>query len=355
MTRSIYLSADGQLSVTEKPEDYVPQKSQALISVKYSGANHCDLTFFHFGLNSFTTGFEFAGIVESTGPESDLKVGDSVLGISPVCFPQPSSFGAHQDNAIVEDRLAYRVPAGLELKDAAAVAMGAHTAVDAIFNVLGFGLPAAGVTGADPTNHPIIIWGGASSVGVAAIKLAKVAGFNPIIVTASSKNHTALQDVGATHCFDYQSPTITEDIRATVRELGVTLSTGFDTVGKGVVIPDFDTEKTSPALLRKSLSEDVSADSLKLACTLPVRHDPAFGFCTSYRPPGDIGAMGHPQNPEFPIRTRKIMDYYLSAVERVPTHPNVVIVKGGEAGIKAIQKVASGGASFEKLVVEHPI
>ncbi|WYZ34155.1 hypothetical protein EsH8_I_000431 [Colletotrichum jinshuiense] len=355
MSRSIYLGADGQLTIKDVTEEYVPQKAQALVSVKYSGVNLCDLNFFHVGLHSYVTGFEFAGLVEAAGPESDLKVGDAVIGLSPVSFPKSSSVGTHQDKAIVESDLTFKVPAGLDLKDAAGVTLVTQTAADALFNVLGFGLPSAGVTGTDPTGQAILIWGGASSVGVAAIQLAKAAGFSHIFTTASAKNHAALQRLGATHCFDYKSATVAEDIRAAAKDLGLTLRAAFDTVGSGLVIPGTAPENTSPALVRRSLSEGAAAESLKLVCTLPVRHDAAFGFCTSYRPAGSLGAMGDPQDPEFPIRTRKVMSHLFSAVDKVPRHPNVTVTKGGEAGIKEIQRVAYGGASLEKVVIEHPI
>ncbi|KAF9878691.1 hypothetical protein CkaCkLH20_03591 [Colletotrichum karsti] len=355
MPRSIDLGADGKLSISEVSEEYQPKNGQALISVKYSGVNHCDLNFFHVGLHSFVTGFEFAGIVEATGHVSTLKVGDAVFGLSPVHFPKPSSFGTHQDKAIVEDSLTYKIPDGLGLKEAAGVAMGAQTATDAIFNVLGFGLPAAGVTGTKPENTPILIWGGASSVGVSAIQLANIAGFNPIFVTASSKNHATLEALGASHCFDYKSPTITDEIRSVTKELGIVLSVGFDTVGSGLIPPGQDVDKSSPSLMRKSLSEDADVEDIKLVCTLPVPHDGAFGFCTSYRPAGAVGAIGEPQNPEFPQRTRKVMDYATSGSGKIPKHPNVVLAKGGELGITEIQRIAYGGASMEKVVIEHPI
>lgn len=66
MSRLIYLAADGSLSITNTTQAYTPLGSQSLVSVKYSGMNRCDLTFFHAGLHSYTTGFEFAGTIGST-------------------------------------------------------------------------------------------------------------------------------------------------------------------------------------------------------------------------------------------------------------------------------------------------
>lgn len=76
--------------------------------------------------------------------------------------------------------------------------MASQTATDALFNGLGFGIRAAGVSGTDPTGHSILIWGGASSVGLAAIQNGKAAGFSPIFATASPKNHATLKRLGAT-------------------------------------------------------------------------------------------------------------------------------------------------------------
>jgi NADPH:quinone reductase-like Zn-dependent oxidoreductase len=90
--------------------------------------------------------------------------------------------------------------------------MPAHTAADALFNVIGLGLPAAGVAGVDPVGKGILIWGGASSVGVMAIQLAKAAGLQHIFITASAKNHKILQELEATHYFNYTSHTIVKDI-----------------------------------------------------------------------------------------------------------------------------------------------
>ncbi|KAF6812404.1 alcohol dehydrogenase, partial [Colletotrichum musicola] len=308
MSRSIYLAADGSLSITTIPEPYTPSGSQSLVSVKYSGINRCDLNFFHLGLHSYTTGFEFAGIVTSPGPDSPFSIGDAVCGISPISIPQQSSSGTHQDLVLAESSLTYKIPPGIDFKEASSLPMSLQTAADAIFNVLGTSLPAANLSGTSAAGRAILIWGGATAVGVSAIQLAKLAGFNPIFATASPRNHAALQALGATHVFDYASTTVTSAIRAAALELGVPLATAFDTIGSGLHVPGADPSTTSPALVRRCLSSD---ETPRLVCTLPVQDDPSFGFCNSYRPEGSTGAMGGPQDPEFPVRLRKVVAYVL--------------------------------------------
>jgi len=50
--------------------------------------------------------------------------------------------------------------------------------------------------------QPILIFGGASSVGQFAIQLAKLSGFGPIITTASLHNAEWLKKLGSTHVLD---------------------------------------------------------------------------------------------------------------------------------------------------------
>ncbi|KAI5918857.1 chaperonin 10-like protein [Camillea tinctor] len=354
-SRSIFVRSDGKLSIQEVTESYTPQGSQSLIQVKYSGINPCDLNFFHIGLHSFITGFDFAGTVVEKGPDSPFQVGDTVCGTSPVNVPQASHFGSHQDLVIGESRLLYQIPPGLDMKDASALVLVSHTAIDGLFNALGFGFPAADIQGDDPKDRPILIWGGATSVGIVAIQLAKAAGFSPIFTTASSKNHATLKEYGATKCFDYNSPSVLEDIKAAAKSLNITLSAAFDTAGKGALSEGDAFLNSSPALTKKSLSPGVAPKDLKLACSQPVPSDPAFKLCTSYRPHGSFDALGFPQDPKTPERVYEIMKYFIESKQTALKLPKVTAVKGAEAGIAAIEKVAHGNVSLEKITIEHPM
>ncbi|RSL51432.1 hypothetical protein CEP54_011409 [Fusarium duplospermum] len=353
-SKLIYLTAEGELIVQPVTENYIPQESECLIRVKYSGINPCDLNFFYMGLNSFVTGFELSGTVEQTGSNSPFVVGDSVCGIAPVAFPKPTSLGTHQDLAIAKSDLLYKVPEGLSLKDAGVICMAVHTAVDALFNSLGLGFPGADISGLDPAGKGILIWGGASSVGNMAIQIAKAAGFEFIFATASAKNHATLKRLGATHCFDYKSATIVEDIQGMQKTLGVKLSIAFDAVGKGAMGHASTDGESTPSLAKRALLVDQS-EEIRLVCTLPVATDSDYKFCTSYRPSGSLTAMGAPQDPEAPKRVRKVMDYFLKTADRAVKLPVVTTVVGAEAGIEAIKRVARGDASQEKLVLEHPL
>ncbi|KAG5801744.1 hypothetical protein H9Q74_013681 [Fusarium xylarioides] len=352
VSKSIFLSAQGKLLVQPVTEKYTVEGSQCLVRVDYSGINLCDYNFFYMGLNSFITGFEMSGTIEQTGPDSRLQVGDAVFGISPVIIPMPSSHGTHQDLVVARSELLYKIPDGVSSKDASVICMLAHTAADALFNIIGLGLPAAGVAGIDPVGKGILIWGGASSVGMMAIQLAKAAGLQYIFATASAKNHDILRDLGATHCFDYRSRSVVADIQQAQEALGIAITLAFDTVAKGVMGPADAGSPSTPELTKSALG---ASEGLGLACTLPVPQDPAFGMCTSYRPSGSMNAMGAPQDPDSAIRIRKIMEHMLAMEDECLRLPVVTVVKGADDGIEGIRRVAGGEMSLEKLTLKHPL
>ncbi|KAF5632261.1 alcohol dehydrogenase [Fusarium tjaetaba] len=318
---------------------YKVEDSQCLVRVDYSAINLCDYNFFYIGLNPFITGFEMSGTVEKTGPDARFHVGDAVFGISP-------------ELVVARSELLYKIPAGVSSKDASFICMPAHTGADALFNVIGLGLTAAGIAGIDPAGKGILIWGGASSVGMMAIQLAKAAGLQYIFVTASAKNHDILREFGASHCFDYASRSVVEDIQQSQKTLGIHLTLAFDTVGKGVMSPAEDGSSSTPALTKSALG---ASEGLLLACTLPVHQDPAFGMCTSYRPSDSMNAMGAPQDPDSAIRIRTIMEYLLAVKDGFLRLPVVTVVNSAEAGIEGIRRVVGGEMSLEKLTLKHPL
>ena len=61
------------------------------------------------------------------------------------------------------------------------------------------------------TGKTLLIWGGSTSVGSNAIQLAVAAGYE-VITTASPKNFQYVKGLGASQVFDYNSPTIVNDL-----------------------------------------------------------------------------------------------------------------------------------------------
>ena len=74
----------------------------------------------------------------------------------------------------------------------------------------------------------MLIWAGASSVGINGIQLAKAAGYE-VIATASEKNFEYVKRLGASEVFDYKSETVVDDIVASLK--GKTLVGVLDCIG----------------------------------------------------------------------------------------------------------------------------
>jgi NADPH:quinone reductase-like Zn-dependent oxidoreductase len=68
---------------------------------------------------------------------------------------------------------------------------------------------------------PILIWGGASSVGQYATQILRYYGYNNILVTASRKHHEKLQGLGARLAFDYKDTNVVSSIVDVGGESGI--------------------------------------------------------------------------------------------------------------------------------------
>ncbi|KAI8951671.1 hypothetical protein F4801DRAFT_543958 [Xylaria longipes] len=359
---AIFIPASGMPEMITQSASHVPTGTQVLVRVQYSAVNPADRRHFYMGYYSYVAGYEWLGVVEAAGPSSSFSVGDTLFGLTKLGHRRPVEFGAHQDLILTETgpgSAAYKVPDGLQGRDEwpkhlVAWPVAIMTASDALFNCLGFAFPPAKgeIDGVDPKGKAILIWGGSSAVGLGTIYLASKAGFNPIYTTASPKNHQALLALGATRCFDYRSPTVVDEIRAVAAaELGRELTVVFDAVTTGTGFGErqsegveIDLEKSSPALAARCISDEAA----KFCASLPLPHDPRWTFCLARRD----------EEEEYCRRNEACMAWALDQLASSGSGfrmPKINVMKGAEAGIRAIHDVFQGKVSMEKYVIEHPL
>lgn len=94
---------------------------------------------------------------------------------------------------------------------------------------LALSLPSANATEKDGV---VLVWGGASSVGMCAIQLLKTAGYS-IITTASPTNFGILQDLGDKNLItvvDYNSTNVVSDIVSAVKSSNKKMVGAFDCI-----------------------------------------------------------------------------------------------------------------------------
>ena len=133
------------------------------------------------------------------------------------------------------------IPDSLSFDKACVLPLALSTAAAGLYGKGFLALPYP-TKGAKSTGSTILIWGGSSSVGSAAIQLAAASGLI-VAATASKKNHDYVKDLGATHVFDYAQSDVADEI-AKVLE-------GSPCAGAYDAIAENDTTKSCAEVVHK--------------------------------------------------------------------------------------------------------
>ena len=189
-----------QMQTIDKP---IPKSDEVLIKVKATTVTVAD-----FRIRSFTVpksmwlpvrlalgifkprkpilGLELSGEVEAVGEEvRNYKMGDEVFGSS------MDKWGGYAEYACLPaSTILGQKPATLSHTEAAAITIGAHTALHF--------LRKAEVK----PDQKVLIYGASGSVGTYAVQLAKLFGAE-VIGVSSAKNHALLRSLGADETIDY--------------------------------------------------------------------------------------------------------------------------------------------------------
>ncbi|KAF7789619.1 hypothetical protein EIP86_000565 [Pleurotus ostreatoroseus] len=235
------------------------------------------------------------------------------------------------------------VPANLTIDQAASIPVAFGTATIGLYcppdNRGGAGLTAPWEEGGRGkyAGKPIVILGGSTSVSQAAIQLAKMSGFSPIITTASLKNAELLKSLGATHVIDrnLSAPEFTSVVHAITKDQ-------IDVIFEGA-----------------------SSDELQVAAYELLASGGVYAGCR-----GGSGIPEAQRTPDKPVtfvfgspfwqdRRKLCVGLYKS----IPTFfesgefkpNNVEVIPGGFSGaIIGLQRMEKGEVSAKKLVVHPP-
>ncbi|KEP53371.1 zinc-type alcohol dehydrogenase-like protein, partial [Rhizoctonia solani 123E] len=197
---SLLLQKQGKLEVGTRPTP-IPQANQALVKVTAAAINPVDWKIQDYGffVDKFPAvlGTDGAGIIESVGPEvTNFKAGDKVFFQGFYGRADETTF---QEKSIVETDIISKIPDNITEDQASTIPVAAIAALVGLFQKTGVNVPANGSTA---NGKGVLILGGSSSVGQFGIQLASIAGFSPIVTTASTQHTDFLKSLGATHVFD---------------------------------------------------------------------------------------------------------------------------------------------------------
>ena len=183
-------------------------------------------------------GQDVAGEVVAVGPQvTRFKEGDRVIGTTSGFATKLHEEKAFQEYTILQTNLASEIPDSISFEQAVVLPLAIATAASGLFNDDFLALQLPTVPAQKPTGSVLLVWGGASSVGSNAIQLAVAAGYE-VVTTASSKNFEYVKQFGASHVFDYNSPTVVSDLVDTCK--GKKIVGAFDAVGGAAWAPTFE-------------------------------------------------------------------------------------------------------------------
>jgi len=211
----------GDASVLKLEELPKPQPGEGEVSLKVEaiGLNRAEVMFRsgkYIDTPSFPSllGYEAAGVIESVGPGvTELKPGDRVSSIPAFSM---AKYGTYGEYAVLPASALAPYPQKLSPVEGASIWMQYITA----YGVIEYG-------GLKKGQH-FLITAAASSVGLAAIQIAKLVGATSIATTRNKAKVQALADAGADFVINAES----EDLAARVQEItgGKGFALAFDPV-----------------------------------------------------------------------------------------------------------------------------
>ncbi|KAL0570433.1 hypothetical protein V5O48_011527 [Marasmius crinis-equi] len=194
-------TGDGKVTLRSIPVPK-PGPGQILVKVIAAAQNPSEwMKVQNFVTNGVVTGHDYAGAVEEIGPdvpEGTRRVGERVAGFVNACVDNALG-GAFAEYTVADAQVVIPLPEDISFEDAATLGLAGFTACQTLWQYRELPTPSEPAT----KPSPLLVWGGATSVGQIAIQLAKQSGLQ-VITTASQKNHDLLKQLGAGAAFDYR-------------------------------------------------------------------------------------------------------------------------------------------------------
>jgi tumor protein p53-inducible protein 3 len=203
----------GVLRLTEVP-DPVPTAEQLLVRVRATALNRADTLQRMGGYppppgESEILGLELAGEVEAVGAAvKDFAPGDRVFALV--------GGGGYAEKAILDPRMAMRIPEGWSFTQAAAVPEVFFTAQETLFTL-----------GDLKDGETVLIHAAGSGVGTVGVQMAKQVGARVLITAGSAEKIQRTIELGATAGCNYKEQDFAQWIRQETQGQGVDLIQDF--------------------------------------------------------------------------------------------------------------------------------
>jgi NADPH:quinone reductase-like Zn-dependent oxidoreductase len=226
---AILPARQGKLTAQERPIP-TPGEGELLVRNGAVAANPADWKIQHLGIiiDKFPAilASDLSGTVVSVGPNvTRFQAGDRVMGFALGMVTGNNDASALQTYTLLNDTAASHLPKNLSFEQGAALPVAMITAPIALFADLELPMRKRHVS--EMEMGAILVWSGASAVGIATIQIAHALGW-PVYATASPNHHEWLKRLGATEVWDYHDPQVVQDIGQAARTAGVKIRGAID-------------------------------------------------------------------------------------------------------------------------------
>ncbi|KAI9706810.1 MAG: hypothetical protein M1820_004781 [Bogoriella megaspora] len=337
---ALYVNSQNQCSITQINTPYCPASDEVLVETIYSGINPADFKHASFlGIHDCVMGYDFCGRVIRVPQDCKFKEGDVIAGFTPTGSGRKWKYGTHQTYFCVPMDMAFSVPDHLPKAHAACLSVVVMTTADALYNILRFALPSEERVN---SSGPLFIWGASTAVGLSALQFTKASGASLIYVTASQPRHEFLQSLGATRCFDYKDPKVSEHIHEAIQETNCEGSwKALDAIGSQE--PD-----SSADLMARWVPDNAVLASVRFA-------GPKFKFpYAAANRNNDIHGKKLPARPGDYRRAKLALDWAIKNYDRGFELPVEVYSGSADQALGQVLDVAHGRKGFGKVALQHP-
>ncbi|KAL8702719.1 MAG: hypothetical protein Q9201_004119 [Fulgogasparrea decipioides] len=230
-TAAVLPSAKSPLRVESRPIPS-PSSSQLLIKNRALATNPVDWKMQDYGIivSRYPTilGSDISGTIEAVGPSvTRFKKGDRVTGFAASIENNDPNQGAFQEYTILNENCTAKIPDFLSFEEGAILPMSVATSGVAIFLDLGVPRPTTGSQ--NQQSGGFLIWGASSSVGSAAVQIARSLGYT-VYAVCSPRHHDKTREYGASHVFDYNDANIITNIANAAKQSNTPIHLAFDVI-----------------------------------------------------------------------------------------------------------------------------
>jgi len=151
-------------------------------------------------------GCDVSGVIIEKGNQvtNDVQLGDIIYAFNPLGV---ENFGTFAEYCLVDGFQAHKIPHGWTPEQGSTIGVPAMTAYLGLF-----WKDFLGLSNTHGDNQQVLVWGGSSAVGMAAVQLLAGLGYQ-VLATCSAKHIEYIRSLGAAHVFDYNHQDVMQHIR----------------------------------------------------------------------------------------------------------------------------------------------